>query len=151
MNSDLIAQLNFDINAAPVPGGSYESVVVRDSIAYISIQFPIENGNYLYQGTLGKELQTMDGIKAAELCAVNVLRQVNKYIGLEKVSALNHIEICYQSTEDWDDGPAVADGASKLFINILQDRGQHTRSIFGVFRLPRNFCIGITCTFQLAK
>jgi enamine deaminase RidA (YjgF/YER057c/UK114 family) len=132
-----------------VPGGNYVSVNVRGNIAYVAIQFPIYNDEYMYQGRLGIDLETADGYKAMELCAINVLAQVDKKIGISKLVGLNHIEAYYQSGGDWDDAPKVVNGASDLFTNILGDKGIHSRTIFGVERLPRNFSVGLTTTFTL--
>ena len=68
------------------PGGSYVSVNVRGNIAYVAIQFPIMNEEYKFQGRLGKEISTQDGFKAMELCALNVLAQVDKNIGFDRIA-----------------------------------------------------------------
>ncbi len=47
-----LANLNLKLPEVSTPGGSYVSVNVRSNIAYIAIQFPILNGEYLYQGRL---------------------------------------------------------------------------------------------------
>ena len=60
------------------PGGSYISVNIRGNIAYVAIQFPIKYEKYLYQGRLGNAIATEDGYKAMELCALNVLAQINE-------------------------------------------------------------------------
>ena len=36
-----------------------------------------------------------------------------------------------------------------LVANILEEKGQHSRAIFGVDKLPRNFSVGLSCTFTL--
>lgn len=133
------------------PGGSYVSVNVRESIAYIAIQFPILNKEYKYQGRLGDELSTDDGYKAMELCALNVLAQVDKKVGFEKIVGLNHIDAYFQSGESWDESPNVVNGASDLFVKILERKGEHSRAIFGVDRLPRNFSVGLTATFTIKE
>ena len=133
----------------PKPGGSYQSVNVRGNIAYVSIQFPILKDNYLFRGKLGKEITSQEGANAARLCAVNVIAQVHKYVGFEKIGGLNHFDFYYQAAEGWDEGPLVADGASDLFVSVLESTGFHTRAIFGVYSLPRNFCVGVTTSFTL--
>ena len=130
------------------PRGNYVSVNVRNNIDYIAIQFPILNGEYLYRGRLGVELTTEEGYKAMQLCAANVLAQINKKIGLNKVG-LNHIDAYYQAGAEWDDAPKVVNGASDLFVNILGDNGIHSRAIFGIERLPRNFSVGLTSSFTI--
>ena len=144
-----LKQLGLALPAASTPGGSYVSVNIRANIAYIAIQFPILNEVFKYQGRLGDELSTEDGYKAMELCALNVLAQVDQKIGFERILGLNHIDAYFQSGADWDDSPKVVNGASDLFVKVLGDRGQHSRAIFGVAELPRNFSVGLTTSFTL--
>lgn len=143
--------LGLELPNAPTPGGSYVSVNIRKDIAYIAIQFPILNGNYKYLGRLGAEVSTENGYQAMKLCALNVLAQVDKNIGFENIIGLNHIDAYFQSGTDWDDAPIVVDGASELFINVLEEKGKHSRAIFGVEKLPRNFCVGLTASFTIAN
>lgn len=131
------------------PGGSYVSVNIRGNIAYVAIQFPIKNEVNLYQGRLGIELNTQEGYKAMEHCTLNVIAQIEATIGFKNIIGLNHIDAYYQSSENWDDSPIVVNGASDLFISILEEKGKHSRSIFGVQSLPRNFSVGLTATFTL--
>jgi len=131
------------------PGGTYASVNIRGNIAYVAIQFPIKNEEYLYQGRLGSDITTDDGVMAMELCALNVLAQMNDKVGFDNIIGLNHIDACFQAAEDWDDSPIVANGASNLFINILGEKGIHSRAIFGVDKLPRNFSVGLTTSFTI--
>ena len=134
---------------ASTPGGSYVSVNVRGSIAYIAIQFPIHNEKHLYQGRLGDELNTEDGYKAMETCALNVLAQIDKKVGFDNIVGLNHIDAYFQSGKNWDDSPKVVNGASDLFVKILETKGEHSRAIFGVEKLPRNFSVGLTASFTI--
>jgi len=131
------------------PGGSYVSVNVRENIAFIAIQFPILNEEFKYQGRLGNEVSSKEGFKAMELCALNVLAQVDKKIGFDKIIGLNHIDAYFQSGTDWDDSPNVVNGASDLFVKVLEEKGKHSRAIFGVEKLPRNFSVGLTTSFTI--
>lgn len=141
--------LDLELPQVSTPGGSYVSVNVRGGIAYVAIQFPIVNGEYFYQGRLGAELTTENGYHAMQLCALNVLAQVHAKVGFDKIEGLNHFDAYYQSADDWDDAPKVVNGASDLFINVLGEAGVHSRAIFGVDKLPRNFSVGLTATFTL--
>ena len=146
-----LAKLHLELPEVSTPGGSYVSVNIRENIAYIAIQFPILNEQYLYQGRLGEEVSTEEGYKAMELCALNVLAQVDKKIGFDQIVGLNHIDAYFQSGDNWDDSPIVVNGASDLFANVLDDKGLHSRAIFGVHKLPRNFSVGLTATFTIKK
>ena len=144
-----LEKLNLKLPEISTPGGSYVSVNVRANIAYIAIQFPILSEEYLYQGRLGKELTTEEGYKAMQLCALNVLAQVENKIGFDKIVGLNHMDAYFQSDANWDDSPIVVNGASDLFVKVLEDKGKHSRAIFGVEKLPRNFSVGLTASFTI--
>ena len=144
-----IKELELILPNVSTPGGSYVSVNIRGKIAYIAIQFPIINEKYLYQGRLGNEISTDEGYKAMELCALNVLAQVDAKVGFDNIEGLNHIDAYFQSGDNWDDSPIVVNGASDLLVKVLGDKGTHSRAIFGVEKLPRNFCVGLTTSFTL--
>lgn len=133
----------------PEPGGTYDSVRVIGGIAYVAAQFPFVNGGLAFQGRLGRELTTQDGYRAAELCALNILAQVDRYVGFDHVLGLNRFEAYMLTVEGWDDFPLVLDGASHLFLDVLGDAGRHARALFGVERLPLNAPIELTATFTL--
>jgi enamine deaminase RidA (YjgF/YER057c/UK114 family) len=134
---------------APPPGCKYESVNIRGNVAYVAIEFPIEKKQFLYCGKLGKELTTENGYKAAELCAMNILRQINRRVGFENITGLNHIDVYYQACENWDHAAVVADGASDFFNRVLGPAGRHTRSILGITTFPKKFSVGITASFTM--
>lgn len=144
-----VKALGYTLPVASTPGGNYVSVNCRGSIAYVAIQFPILNGQYLYQGKLGNEIDMDNGYKAMELCALNVMSQIELKIGFENILGLNHFDAHYVSIASWDEAPKVVNGASDLFVKVLGEKGHHSRSIYGVQHLPRNFCVGLTASFTL--
>lgn len=131
------------------PAGNYVCVNIRGNIAWVAIQFPKFNDEMLYKGILGKDLTTEEGYKAMQLCAINVLGHIDAKIGLDNVVGLNHLDAYYRADANWMDAPKVVDGASDLFVNILGEKGIHSRAIFGVDHLSRNFSVGITCTWTI--
>ena len=146
-----LTEIGLELPEVSTPGGNYVSVNIRENIAYVAIQFPIKNEEYLYQGRLGNEISTEQGYKAMELCALNVLAQIGAKVGFEKLVGLNHIDAYFQSNDDWDDSPIIVNGASDLFVKALGDKGVHSRAIFGVHKLPRNFSVGVTASFTITN
>ena len=144
-----LAKYKLELPELTTPGGSYVSVNTRENIAYVAIQFPIKNEIHLFKGRLGNEITTKEGYKAMELCALNVIAQIHDKVGFENVVGLNHMDAYFQSSENWDDSPKVVNGASDLFVNLLEEKGIHTRAIFGVEKLPINFSVGITTSFTI--
>jgi enamine deaminase RidA (YjgF/YER057c/UK114 family) len=148
---DIITSLGLTLPPPAAPGGNYLPVNLRGNIAYVSIQFPKKGSEFLYKGRFGNELSTSDGYLAMELCALNVLAQIREYVGFENLVGLNHMDAYFQATANWDESPAVVNGASDLFVKVLGEKGVHSRSIFGVDRLPKNFAAGISCHFTLNR
>ncbi|MCL6293656.1 RidA family protein [Jejuia spongiicola] len=148
MNKEL-KELNLELPKVSTPGGSYVSVNIRGDIAYIAIQFPIINGEHYYKGRLGNELTNDEGYKAMQMCALNVLAQVETKIGMDRIVGLNHFDAYYQSGNNWNDAPKIVNGASDLFLKVLGEKGQHSRAIFGVDKLYGNLCAGLTCSFTI--
>ncbi len=144
-----LSQYSLSLPEVSTPGGNYHSVNIRGKIAYVAIQFPILNEEFLFQGRLGDKLNTADGYKAAELCALNTVAQISAKVGIEHVLGLNHFDLYFQAANNWDESPKVANGASDLFTNLLGELGQHSRAIIGVESLPRNFSVGLVSSFTL--
>jgi hypothetical protein len=107
---DKLAELDLLLPEVSVPGGNYKSVNIRKDIAYIAIQFPIKNGQYLFQGRLGEDITTAEGYKAMQLCALHVMAQINNKVGFDHIIGLNHIDAYFQSASDWDESPDVVNG-----------------------------------------
>lgn len=147
--ADNLKRLGITFGDVPKPGGSYVAVNIRGNIAYVAIQFPIKQDQFFFIGRLGKEVTTEEGYEGARLAAMNVLGQIEKFVGLERVVGLNHADIYYRATEEWDEGPRVANGASDLFLSVLGNKGEHTRAIFGVEKLPRGFSVALTTSFTI--
>ncbi len=82
---------------------------------------------------------------------MNVLAHIEKSIGFDKLIGLNHLDAYFQADKEWDESPKIVDGASDLFVNVLGDKGLHSRAIFGVEKLPRNFSVGLTCSLTIDK
>ena len=144
-----LKELGLILPEVTVPGGSYVSVNKRGNNAFIAIQFPIINGEFFYQGNLGKEISTAQGYEAMKLAALNVLSQINSKIGFNNLVGINHVDAYYTAENDWDQAPEVVNGASDLFLKVLGDKGVHSRAIFGVERLPFNLCVGISLSVTI--
>lgn len=135
----------------PAPGGAYVAVRVAGGVAYVASQFPIgPDGRPAMTGRLGRELTTADGVRAAELTALNVLAHVQHAVGLGRVLAMNRFEAYVASAEGWDEFPAVLDGASRVFLAALgPEAGAHARAPVGAHRLPWDMPLELTASFTL--
>ncbi len=73
---DRLQALGIELPCAPSPAGSYESVVIRNGVGYVSGQLPLRNGVLAYPGRVGDDLSLDEAMRAAELATLNVLAQI---------------------------------------------------------------------------
>ncbi len=53
------------------------------------------------------------------------------------------------ATSGFTDHPKVINGASDLVVDVLGDRGRHTRAAVGVARLPLNASVEIDAIIRI--
>jgi enamine deaminase RidA (YjgF/YER057c/UK114 family) len=90
------------------------------------------------QGILGSDLSVAQGIESARICAINLLAQIEKDLGLENVNQILKVTGFVASANAFFEQPTVINAASELFVKILGDSGKHARSAIGVAALPGN-------------
>ncbi len=132
------------------PGGQYCSYIKMGQQLYISGQTSRVD-DYVMQGRLGDTLTVEEGKKAAQLCARNVLDQVEQFChdNVAEIKATIKFQVFMQATEDFNDHAKVADGASEYLQDKLQEQGRHCRTAVGVASLPRGAAVEIDAIFEL--
>ena len=133
------------------PAANYVPFVVQNKLVYISGQLPMDKGKLAYSGIVGKERTQEDAVKAAELCAINILSQLNVACNgnLEKVTRCIKLGVFVASTPEFTTHPAVGNGASNLIANIFGEKGKHARFAVGVSSLPLNATVEIDALFAI--
>jgi enamine deaminase RidA (YjgF/YER057c/UK114 family) len=144
-----LAELGLTLPPPSRQGGNYVPLNIRGNIAYMAIQLPKNGDQLLFKARVGQALTTEDGYQAMQLCALNILSHIHHTLGLERLVGINHLDAYFQAYGDWDASPKIVDGASDLLVNVLGEKGVHSRAIFGVESLPRNFSAGVTCSMTI--
>jgi enamine deaminase RidA (YjgF/YER057c/UK114 family) len=145
-----LAELKIELPKAAAPVANYVPVVIAGKTVYTSGQVTVLNGEFKYQGKLGKEFSVEDGQKAARLCGLNVIAQVKAAIGdLDKVKRVCKLTCFVNSVADFTDQPKVANGVSDLMVEVFGDAGKHARSAVGVNVLPLNVACEVEAIFEI--
>ena len=63
-----------------MPLANYVPYKIFDKILYVSGQAPVKEGSLIYRGKVGEDITEEDGIKAAELCCVNIIAALKSAI-----------------------------------------------------------------------
>ena len=98
------------------------------------------------KGKLGHDLSVEQGREAARVCALNCLAALLTVVdSLDSIKQLVRVGAFVNSAAGFDQQPAVANGASDVFVEIFGDAGRHVRTAVGVNELPAGF----TCEVEL--
>jgi enamine deaminase RidA (YjgF/YER057c/UK114 family) len=87
------------------------------------------------------------------VCALNALSALETELGdLDRIERLLTVAGFVACTPDFEQQPAVIDGASKVLFDIFGDpAGRHTRSALGVAALPRRGAVELELTVALKR
>ena len=147
-----LADLGLVLPETAAPGARYAAVVVHAGLAWVSGQLPREGERVVAKGKLGRDIgiaAAQNGARVALLRALAALR--DEPGGLARVSRILKLTVYVNSTEDFLDHSAVADGASTLIYELFgPELGHHARTSVGVAQLPRDGCVEIDLVAALA-
>ena len=151
MFEENIKQLGIDIPDMSAPLANYVPFKVSEGIVYVSGQGPVKNGELVYKGKVGEDISIDDGIKAAELCCINIIAALKKSINgnwnrLDNFLKLGGFVNC---NNDFYDQPIIINGASDLLVKIFGDQGRHSRFAVGSNSLPMNISVEIDAIIKI--
>lgn len=146
---ETLQTLNLKLPPAPAAVGSYLPALEIDNRLYLSGQLPKDCEGRLVEGTLGRDLSLEQGVRAAELAALNVLSLIQASVGFERVERIIKVVGYVQCVESFNEIPQVINGASDLFAKVLGDNGKHVRSAVGMISLPLNAAVELEVTLAL--
>lgn len=136
--------LGLELPPAPAPVGNYVAHAHAGNLLFISGQLSRDGNGQLMMGRLGEDLLVEDGKIAARLCALNILAQAKAALGdLDRIAQVMRLTGFVASTPDFKDHPQVVNGASDLMVEVLGERGMHTRAAVGVGSLPAGSAVEI--------
>ena len=134
-----LAELGLQLPKPPKPVATYVGAVQVGSILFVSGHGPVKDGEHLFIGKLGRDMEVEEGRQAAELVILNMLATIKSHIGeLDRVKRVVKLLCLVNSSPDFRRQPEVANGASDLLVKIFgNERGLHARSAVGMgaFRL----------------
>jgi enamine deaminase RidA (YjgF/YER057c/UK114 family) len=146
-----LAELGYELPAPNPAVGTYVGAVTVGSIVFVSGHGPYRDGEFVYKGKLGREVDVATGQEAARLTIVNLLASLKAQIGeLDRVRRVVKLLVLVNSDPDFGEQPAVANGASDLLVEAFgPERGAHARSAIGMGALPFGIPVEIEGIFEI--
>ena len=147
-----LSELGIVLPETAAPGARYAAVVVHDDLAWVSGQLPREGDRVVAKGKLGRDIDIPAAQHGARVALLRALAALRDELGdLARVAQVLKLTVYVNSTEDFTEHSAVADGASTLIYDLLgPERGRHARTSVGVAQLPRDGCCELDLVVALA-
>ncbi|MBI3013509.1 MAG: RidA family protein [Candidatus Tectomicrobia bacterium] len=142
--------LGLELPEPSKPVGNYLPALLSQGLLFISGQIPRIQGQLKYTGKIGADLTPEEGYQAARLCALSSLSAAKQAVGdLGKIRRVVRVAGFVRSAEGFSGQPSVVNGASDLFVELLQDQGKHARIAVGVNELPAGSAVELEVVFEV--
>ena len=148
---DRLAALGVTLSAPNPPVANYVPFVRAGDLVHISGQVSVDASGGI-KGIVGEDLDLEAGQRAARLCGINLINQINAACegDLERVKRIVRLGGFVQAGPGFFDIPKVVNGCSDLMVEVFGDAGRHARSAVGVYRLPLNFAVEVDAVVQVS-
>ena len=148
-----LQELNLELPPAPAPMAVYKPLLIHGNIAYLSGHGPVKSDGSLMTGRVGEELDQQDGYNAARQTGLALLATLKTQLGsLDRVKRVIKLLGFVNSTNDFNQQPAVINGCSELFAEVFgKEAGIGTRSAVGTNTLPGNIPVEIEGIFEIME
>ena len=148
-----LAELGITLPDAPPPVASYVPFVRTGNLLYLAGLGPTDRPDGTSPtGRLGQDLTIEEGYEAARLTGINLLARLRGAVGdLDRVKQIVKLLSMVNSTPEFREQPAVANGCSDLLVEVFGDRGRHARSAVGMASLPNNIPVEIEMIVEIEE
>ena len=145
-----LAELGLTLPSVVPPLASYVPAVQSGNYVYVSGQLPMVDGKLPYVGKVGADVTVEQGAELARYCALNALAAIDALVGLGRLVKIVKLTGFVASAEGFTGQPAVVNGASNLFGDVLGEIGRHARSAVGVSELPLGAPVEVEVIAEIA-
>ena len=145
-----LQSLGYSLPPASSPLANYEPFLIAGDLLFVSGQISRGADGQVMTGRLGADLGIEAGQVAARACALNILAQAQAALGnLDRIRRLVRMTGFVSAVSTFMDHPKVLNGASDLMIEVLGDKGRHTRTAVGAASLPAGSAVEIDAILQI--
>ena len=136
--SDKLKELGIVIRAPTAPKGNYCLCVRTGNLLQLCGHIPVKEDGSLIKGRLGQDMTVEEGYSSARCSAENILNTLHQELNGDWTRVVRIVKLVgfVNSAPDFEQQPAVMNGASDLFVQVFGDAGLHARSAVGTNVLP---------------
>ena len=128
---------------------AYVPAVKTGNLVFTAGQLPMVDGAIAKTGKVGSDVTVEEAYELAKICALNALAAVELVAPVDSIVKVVRV-VCYvNGAAGFTAQPAVANGASELFMHIWGEAGIAARSALGVAELPLNAPVEVELTVDV--
>lgn len=146
-----LARLGYEFPHVAPAAANYVPYVISGHLLWVAGQLPFLGGQKMHLGRVGENLTLEQGQAAATACALNILAHVRAAIDGDWARVVRCVKLggFVNASPDFDQHPAVINGASDIMVAALGDAGRHARCAVGVSGLPFGAAVEIDAVFEI--
>lgn len=143
-----LAELGIELPEPVQPAANYVRWYQTGNLLFISGTGPTSRSP---TGKVGAEVSIEDAYQAARDIGLQILATAREALGgdLDRITHAVKVLGMVNTAPDFPDHPKVINGCSDVLVEVLGERGRHTRSAVGLGGLPNNICVEIEATFEV--
>jgi len=141
--------LNIKLPIAPNPVGNYLPYRISGHLLFLAGSICMVNGEMVHTGAVGSDVDEKTGILAARLCAMNQLSILKSALGdLDRIVKMVSLAGFVWSVPGYTQAPKIINGASDFFVEVLEEKGRHSRTAVSVCGLPAGSTVEIQSVWE---
>ena len=152
MNDSILAKLHsmgLALPEVPTPVAAYVNFVRSGNLLFLSGGLPID-GNRKVIGKVPTQVSVDEAKEAARMIMLNRFAVIRDAVGsLDKIKQIVALNGFVNSEADFYDHPQVINGASEFLVELLGDKGKHSRTALGANALPLNVAVEINLIVEV--
>jgi enamine deaminase RidA (YjgF/YER057c/UK114 family) len=154
MNDSILAKLQsmgLALPEVPTPVAAYVNCVRSGNLLFLSGGLPID-GTRKVIGKVPTQVSVDQAKDAARMIMLNRLAVIRDAIGtLDNIKQIIALNGFVNSEADFYDHPQVINGASEFLVDLLGDKGKHSRTALGAAALPLNVAVEINLIVEVEE
>lgn len=146
----LLKEKNIVLPQLPKPVGNYELYARSGNLVFIN-QVALKDGKIFNPGKLGVELDEEQVKEATKVTMLNVLAILREAVGgdLNKVKRCVQLIGTFNTVDTYTQHAVLMNPASDLVVEVLGEKGKHTRNTGGASSLPLGSSVSIQAIFEV--
>lgn len=145
-----LAELGIELPPPKTAIANYVPTVLAAGFLHISGQVAFKDGTPFAVGQVGTEISIEQAKEAARLAGIALLSQLRSQL----TDNLSVIRVCsvtgyVHAASEFTAHPEVVNGTSDVLVEVLGDKGRHSRAAVGVSSLPFRCPVEVSAVIQL--